>query len=46
MNRQDLWNLVRRGVVGETASIRTPFGERRVIYTDYTASGRAVDFIE
>jgi selenocysteine lyase/cysteine desulfurase len=46
MNREALWKLVRSQVVGEGAVIRTPFGERRVTYTDYTASGRAVAFVE
>jgi len=46
MNQQELWDFVRGQVVGALASIRTPFGERRVTYTDYTASGRAVGFLE
>lgn len=27
-------------------AIQTPFGVRQVLYTDYTASGRALAFIE
>jgi selenocysteine lyase/cysteine desulfurase len=46
MERQELWNLVREQVVGSGAVIRTPFGERRATYADYTATGRAVSFLE
>jgi selenocysteine lyase/cysteine desulfurase len=37
---------IRSQLVGRTASIDTPFGERRVTYADYIASGRALDFVE
>jgi selenocysteine lyase/cysteine desulfurase len=42
----DIWDGVRRDIVGRNASIVTPFGVRRVTYADYTASGRAVGFVE
>jgi selenocysteine lyase/cysteine desulfurase len=42
----DFWDEVRGDIVGRNASIATPFGERRVTYADYTASGRAVGFVE
>jgi selenocysteine lyase/cysteine desulfurase len=42
----DVWDEVRRDIVGRNASIATPFGERRVTYADYTASGRAVGSVE
>ncbi len=42
----DFWDLVRENIIGRQAAIRTPFGERRVTYADYTASGRGVRFIE
>ncbi|MEY2634066.1 MAG: hypothetical protein RIS75_6 [Actinomycetota bacterium] len=37
---------IRDGVIGDDTVIETPFGSRRVTYADYTASGRALDFIE
>src|SRR5215469_1304057 len=37
---------IRRGIIGEGALIEGPFGPRRVTYADYTASGRALDFVE
>ena len=42
----DLWDRVRRCVIGRNASLVTPFGRRRLTYADHTASGRAVTFIE
>jgi selenocysteine lyase/cysteine desulfurase len=48
MSRQaaDFWDEVRASIVGATTEITTPFGPRRMMYADYTASGRAVGFIE
>jgi len=37
---------IRRGIIGEGALMEGPFGPRRVTYADYTASGRALDFVE
>ena len=41
-----LWTVVRDSIIGRNATISTPFGSRRVVYADYTASGRGVTFIE
>jgi len=37
---------IREGVIGDDQVMHGPFGARRVTYADYTASGRALDFIE
>ena len=41
-----LIQTIRESVVGRFETVDGPFGERPVIYADYTASGRALDFIE
>jgi len=39
-------NWLRSQVIGVDATIQTPFGEKPMLYADYTASGRALKFIE
>src|SRR5215210_5710134 len=37
---------IRASVIGDHEAVAGPFGLRRVTYADYTASGRALTFIE
>ncbi len=46
MSDNPLIETIRRSVIGENDVVNGPFGERRVTYADYTASGRALAFIE
>ena len=41
-----LLQRIRAAVIGDDQVMWGPFGARRVTYADYTASGRALDFIE
>lgn len=42
----DIIETVRASVIGADNVVPGPFGPRRVTYTDYTASGRSLSFIE
>jgi selenocysteine lyase/cysteine desulfurase len=40
------FDFLRREIIGADAPVRTPFGERLMVYADYTASGRCLGFVE
>ena len=39
-------DTIREHIIGNNIVFTTPFGERHLLYADYTASGRGVTFIE
>jgi selenocysteine lyase/cysteine desulfurase len=41
-----LMNRIRRSAIGDDVELDGPFGPRRLVYADYTASARALSFVE
>ncbi len=46
MNNPALIQTIREAVIGDRTIINTSFGEKPLVYADYTASGRSVKFLE
>lgn len=42
----ELLTKINSAVIGERTQLKTPFGLKPLVYADYTASGRALDFVE
>ena len=46
LQRDDIVDWIRSGLIGDGIEIEGPFGPREMIYADYVASGRALDQVE
>jgi hypothetical protein len=45
-NKESLLQYICDNVIGENVEFTSPYGTRKVVYCDYTASGRALRFVE
>ena len=45
-NKQQLINYISENVIGSDKTFLSPFGRKKIVYCDYTASGKSLRFIE
>ena len=45
-NKSKLLSHISESVIGKEATFLSPFGRKRIVYCDYTASGKSLSFIE
>ena len=45
-DKSKLISYIRENIVGKETSFLSPFGRKRIVYCDYTASGKSLSFIE
>lgn len=46
LNKENIIEYLRNGLIGEGMNFQTPFGCKKLIYADYTASGRSLLQVE
>eukprot|EP00090_Calanus_glacialis_P001177 TRINITY_DN10816_c0_g1_i1.p1 TRINITY_DN10816_c0_g1~~TRINITY_DN10816_c0_g1_i1.p1 ORF type:complete len:1070 (-),score=297.95 TRINITY_DN10816_c0_g1_i1:54-3263(-) len=45
-NKQQIADYIHQNVIGAETTFLSPFGRKKVVYCDYTASGKSLKFIE
>mmetsp|Transcript_6281 Transcript_6281/g.6788 ORF Transcript_6281/g.6788 Transcript_6281/m.6788 type:complete len:697 (+) Transcript_6281:90-2180(+) len=45
-SNNDMIDHLRMNIIGDRCIFKTPFGNKEIVYADYTASGRALKFVE
>ena len=45
-NQHDIADYIHQNIIGSDTTFLSPFGRKKVVYCDYTASGKALKFIE
>jgi len=45
-NKQQIADYIHQNVVGAETTFLSPFGRKKIVYCDYTASGKSLKFIE